>query len=82
MYLCEVYFWYGRCCIVDWKGHYCGIYGEATELDIGHEEVIYKRHRHRFEFNNNYRKTVQDVVIIMSGKSVNNKLIKAVRALE
>ena len=38
---------------------------------IYHKEVIKERHRHRFEFNNNYMKQLEDRGLIFSGLSCN-----------
>lgn len=40
--------------------------------------LIYERHRHRLEFNNAYRKTLEDAGLILAGSSPDNKLIEIV----
>jgi CTP synthase len=42
------------------------------------EEVVYERHRHRFEFNNEYRELFQDAGMIFSGLSPNGRLVEIV----
>jgi CTP synthase len=42
------------------------------------EEVIYERHRHRFEFNNEYRELLQDAGMIFSGLSPNGRLVEII----
>ena len=42
------------------------------------EEVIYERHRHRFEFNNEYRELIQDHGMIFSGLSPNGRLVEII----
>ena len=42
------------------------------------EEVVYERHRHRFEFNNEYRELLQDAGMIFSGLSPNGRLVEII----
>ena len=42
------------------------------------EEVVYERHRHRFEFNNEYRELLQDAGMTFSGLSPNGRLVEIV----
>ena len=42
------------------------------------EQVVYERHRHRFEFNNEYRELLQDAGMVFSGLSPNGRLIEIV----
>ena len=42
------------------------------------EEVVYERHRHRFEFNNEYREVLGDAGMIFSGVSPNARLVEIV----
>jgi CTP synthase len=42
------------------------------------EEVVYERHRHRFEFNNEYRELMQDAGMVFSGLSPNGRLVEIV----
>lgn len=42
------------------------------------QNVIYERHRHRFEFNNEYRKQLEDAGLIFSGVSPDNNLVEIV----
>ncbi|MGH7912401.1 MAG: CTP synthase, partial [Candidatus Dormibacteraceae bacterium] len=39
-------------------------------------EVIYERHRHRFEFNNEYRESLGEAGLIYSGLSPNDRLVE------
>ncbi|MDJ0832384.1 MAG: CTP synthase [Gammaproteobacteria bacterium] len=41
-------------------------------------ETIYERHRHRFEFNNNYLDALQNAGLVISGVSVDNELVEMV----
>ncbi len=42
------------------------------------EEVVYERHRHRFEFNNEYRESLGDAGMVLSGVSPNGRLVEIV----
>ncbi|HIS40550.1 MAG TPA: CTP synthase [Candidatus Aphodovivens avistercoris] len=42
------------------------------------EEVVYERHRHRFEVNNAYRAALQDAGLVISGISPNGRLVEMV----
>lgn len=42
------------------------------------EEIIYQRHRHRYEFNNSYRGKVKGTDLIISGTSPDNSLINTI----
>jgi CTP synthase len=42
------------------------------------EAVVYERHRHRFEFNNHYRRPLADAGMVFSGTSPNGRLVEIV----
>ena len=42
------------------------------------QEVIYERHRHRFEVNNRYRQTLEAAGMIVSGQSPDGRLVEIV----
>jgi CTP synthase len=42
------------------------------------EEVVYERHRHRFEFNNEYREVLGDAGMVFSGMSPNGRLVEII----
>ena len=46
------------------------------------EEVIYERHRHRYEFNNEYRESLTLSGLALVGVSPNDKLVEIVEDLE
>jgi CTP synthase len=41
-------------------------------------EVVYERHRHRFEFNNEYREVLAEAGLIYSGLSPNGRLVEII----
>ena len=42
------------------------------------DELIYERHRHRYEFNNEYRNQVEEAGLVIAGKSPDEKLVEIV----
>jgi CTP synthase len=42
------------------------------------QEVIYERHRHRFEVNNQYRATLENAGMLLSGQSPDGRLVEIV----
>jgi CTP synthase len=47
--------------------------GEKTE-----EGVVWERHRHRYEFNNEYRETLEKAGLVISGTSPDGRLVEAI----
>lgn len=41
-------------------------------------EIIYERHRHRYEFNNEYRKQLEEAGLIISGTSPDSRLVEMI----
>src|SRR5699024_11990142 len=50
--------------------------GTKTKQAYGIDDFIYERHRHRYDFNNNYREQVQDNGMILSGTSPDDRLVE------
>src|SRR5207344_3661289 len=42
------------------------------------EPIIFERHRHRYEFNNAYRKRAEAAGMVISGRSADNNLVEIV----
>ncbi len=42
------------------------------------EAIVFERHRHRYEFNNEYRKRMESNGLIVSGRSADNTLVEVV----
>ncbi|MBP8616752.1 CTP synthase [Veillonella sp.] len=42
------------------------------------EDLIYERHRHRYEFNNEFRQILTDKGLVISGTSPDNRLVECV----
>jgi len=51
--------------------------GTKTQKAYGVEEIN-ERHRHRYEFNNNYLQRLQDAGMVISGLSVDNELVEMI----
>lgn len=52
--------------------------GTKTKEAYGNEDVIYERHRHRFEFNNQYRVQMEEKGFVFSGTSPDGRLIETI----
>lgn len=42
------------------------------------EPIVFERHRHRYEFNNEYRKRMESQGMIVSGRSADNSLVEII----
>ncbi len=42
------------------------------------EAIVFERHRHRYEFNNEYRKRMENHGMVLSGRSADNSLIEVI----
>jgi CTP synthase len=42
------------------------------------EPIVFERHRHRYEFNNEYRKRMEAHGIVVSGRSADNSLVEVI----
>ncbi|MDR0614659.1 MAG: CTP synthase [Lactobacillales bacterium] len=56
--------------------------GTKTAAAYGEEEVVQKRHRHRYEFNNQYRKEFEKLGLVFAGISPDNRLVEIVELPE
>lgn len=56
----------------------CRIQPGTLAFDLYQEEVIYERHRHRYEFNNLYRNSLLDSGYVISGTSPDGRLVEIV----
>ena len=46
------------------------------------EPIIFERHRHRYEFNNAYRRRAEAAGLLVSGRSADNKLVEIVELID
>ncbi|MGT2744817.1 CTP synthase [Streptococcus phocae subsp. phocae] len=49
-----------------------------TAAAYNHQEVVQRRHRHRYEFNNKFRQEFEDAGFVFSGVSPDNRLVEVV----
>ncbi|WP_077597755.1 CTP synthase [Olsenella urininfantis] len=59
----------------------CKVLGPLAREAYG-EELVYERHRHRFEVNNAYRRQLQDAGLVISGLSPDDRLVEMVELPE
>lgn len=52
--------------------------GSKAALAYGKQQEVQERHRHRFEFNNEYRKQLEEAGLIISGQSPDGSLVEIV----
>lgn len=60
----------------------CRLLEGSKVRDIYGEELIYERHRHRWEYNNAYRRTLTDAGLAIAGLSPDEKLVEIVERPE
>jgi CTP synthase len=56
----------------------CVLKPGSHALEIYGKEEISERHRHRFEVNNDFRETLTDKGLLLSGTSPDNRLVEIV----
>ncbi|WP_161879355.1 CTP synthase [Alkalibacterium sp. MB6] len=52
--------------------------GTVTAKAYGNQEVVQERHRHRYEFNNEYRELLAEHGMVFSGVSPDNRLVEMI----
>ncbi|MEP6938199.1 MAG: CTP synthase [Rudaea sp.] len=56
----------------------CRLKAGTLAREMYGQDVIRERHRHRYEFNNNYRKRFEDLGLVVSGKSMDDLLVEMI----
>ena len=56
----------------------CKLDENSIAYDVYKENLIYERHRHRYEFNNEYRKEITDAGMSITGTSPDGRLVEIV----
>lgn len=56
----------------------CRILKDTKAYTAYGKEIIYQRHRHRYEFNNQYRRAMEGKGIVFSGVSPDNRLVEMI----
>jgi CTP synthase len=59
----------------------CKVVGELSREAYG-ADLVYERHRHRYEVNNAFRKQLQDAGLVISGLSPDDRLVEMVELPE
>ncbi|MFI3115701.1 MAG: CTP synthase [Clostridia bacterium] len=59
----------------------CKVLEESKLKEIYDENMISERHRHRYEFNNDYREKLEQAGLKVSGTSPDNNLVEAVEVV-
>ncbi|QQK81674.1 CTP synthase [Salicibibacter cibi] len=52
--------------------------GSVAKAAYDEEEIVYERHRHRYEFNNAYREAFENAGFRFSGQSPDNRLVEII----
>ncbi|MCW8899180.1 MAG: CTP synthase [Gammaproteobacteria bacterium] len=63
-------------------GQDCKLKAGSHVREIYGKDVIFERHRHRYEFNNNYREQLEQAGLTISGTSMDNSLVEVVELKE
>lgn len=56
----------------------CKLSADTLAREAYGEELVYERHRHRFEFNNAFRDQLEDAGLVISGLSPDERLVEMV----
>ena len=56
----------------------CKLAPKSRAARAYNESVVYERHRHRFEFNNQYREQLAKAGVVFSGTSPNGRLVEII----
>lgn len=56
----------------------CKIKENTKNFEIYHDELIYERHRHRYEFNNEFRDALTASGLVISGVSPSERLVEII----
>ncbi len=59
-------------------GQDCKLKADSHVRDVYGKDVIFERHRHRYEFNNNYREQLEKAGLTIAGTSVDDSLVEVV----
>jgi CTP synthase len=56
----------------------CKLYTNTKAIEAYGDELIFERHRHRYEFNNEYREMFAEKDLVLSGLSPDERLVEMV----
>ncbi|PSB21244.1 CTP synthase [Phormidesmis priestleyi ULC007] len=60
----------------------CRLTPDTVAFNLYQEEVVYERHRHRYEFNNQYRSLFLETGYVISGTSLDGRLVEIIELPE
>lgn len=60
----------------------CKLKDGSRAMGAYNDELVYERHRHRYEFNNEYREAMEAAGLVFSGTSPDNKLVEIIELPE
>ena len=60
----------------------CKVKPGSKMFECYKSELIYERHRHRYEFNNDYREIMENNGLVISGTSPDNRIVETVEVPE
>lgn len=60
----------------------CKIIPDSLAMSCYDDELVYERHRHRYEFNNTYRDEIEKAGLVISGTSPDGRLVEIVELPE
>jgi len=60
----------------------CQIQSDSLIFEMYQKDVITERHRHRYEFNNNYLEPLEKSGLKFSGKSIDGRLVEVVEVVD
>ena len=56
----------------------CKLTEGTKAFEAYEDEVVYERHRHRYEFNNQYRQAMEEAGFVFSGTSPDGRLVEII----
>lgn len=59
-------------------GHQCRLQPDSLAFSLYQKDVITERHRHRYEFNNQYTEVLEKAGLKFSGKSIDGRLVEVI----
>ncbi len=63
-------------------GQQCRLQSDSLAFQLYQKDVITERHRHRYEFNNQYLEKLEKAGMRFSGKSIDGRLVEVVEILD
>ena len=60
----------------------CKVAPDSLAFEAYGDELVYERHRHRYEVNNAFRQQLQDAGLVISGLSPDDRLVEMVELPE